>query len=538
MLRLESGGVMALRIVGVSLVCALAVGCGGENGKDGEDGLAWLTAAVPASAADCPNGGTTVQVGPDTNRNGTLDAAEVSSSSPVCNGADGDPSALWLVATEEADTDRCDWGGTIVHTGKDTNGSEVLEPSEFLSTQPICKSAVAASVVEATWTGNGTDNKLSNPDNWAARRVPLEGQTLIFPDEGARKTLENDLPLATTFGALSVGSGYQFSGKKIVVLDSISVSTVAGSPVTMAWPMVIHGATLLVDSDGAAGDELVISGPIEGLARIVKQSAGTVALSGTNTFRGGVAIQAGGVRAVGGDALPDFSDVDCLAASNLFIEAAGETVLALGGNCTLTLGGPLVIDDDEDRVFGGVTLGAGALIKRGSGFLALTGSGATHTGPLQIEQGGVILNNDYGVSPVTIASGATLAGNGNPGAITVASGGIVAPGGAGDAAILTSSSNVSFAAGATLAIEINGTVSGTGYDRLAANGDVALGGATLTVDMGFSAVDGNAFTIVQCTGALTGTFAGIPDLGFVTFEGQRFVVDYTASSVVLTRDDP
>lgn len=529
---------MSLRIVGVSLLCALAVGCGGEDGEDGEDGISWLTAAVPAEASDCPNGGTTVRVGPDSNRNGTLDTTEVTSSSHVCNGSNGDPSDLWLVATEEADTDRCDWGGTIVHTGKDTDGSEVLEPSEFLTTQPLCKSAVTPSGTFAYWTGKGDDNNFSNPENWQERKVPLEGQSLRFQSEAARKTVVNDLPLATAFGRLTIDGGFQFSGRKLIVLDNIIVvDSVAGTPVTMAWPMVMHGSAVSVDEDGASGDELIISGPVEGIGRLVKIDNGGIVLSGTNTFRGGIDIAEGFLRAVGGNALPDYGDVSCLGAGTLYIGVAGDSVTSLRGACAAILDGPLLISDDQDNSFMGELSGAGAITKRGTGTLTLTGDGSAHIGALLLEQGGAVINSDYGATAVTVSNGATLAGDGNPGAITVAGGGTVAPGGTGDAAIFTSSSNIALAAGATLAIEINSTVSGTGYDRLAANGNIALGGAALTVDMGFSAADGNAFTIVQCTGTLTGTFNGLIDGAAVIYEGQRFVIDYTASSVVLTRDN-
>ncbi|HSI04967.1 MAG TPA: autotransporter-associated beta strand repeat-containing protein, partial [Myxococcota bacterium] len=332
--------------------------------------------------------------------------------------------------------------------------------------------------------------------------------------------------------------GYQFSGKKLVVLASILVvDPIAGTPVTMAWPMVMHGGGISVDPDGAPGDELIISGAIEGVGRLVKENTGTLRLSGANTFRGGIDIAEGTLTAAGGSALPDFGDVACLGAGTLHVDAAGDSVPSLRGACAVILDGPLVLTDVDDDSYSGAMSGPGVLTKRGGGFLALTGDGGTHSGALLIQEGSVFINSDYGATAVTVSSSATLAGNGNPGAITVASGGTVAPGGAGPA-ILTSSSNVALAAGSTLAVKLNGTVSGTGYDRLAANGDIALGGSTLAVDMGFTASEGNAFTIVQCTGALTGTFAGIADQGAVIFESQRFIVDYTANAVILTRDDP
>jgi hypothetical protein len=62
-------------------------------GTPGADGLSWLVATSAAGPVQCGNGGLLIAVGPDRNRNGVLDAAEVASSSAVCNGADGEDGA-------------------------------------------------------------------------------------------------------------------------------------------------------------------------------------------------------------------------------------------------------------------------------------------------------------------------------------------------------------------------------------------------------------------------------------------------------------
>ncbi|MCK9531194.1 MAG: hypothetical protein M0R77_11650 [Gammaproteobacteria bacterium] len=66
-------------------------GAAGATGDKGEPGLTYLTATVAADPGDCPTGGVALQVGPDTNRNGLLDADEVTASTPVCHGAEGAP---------------------------------------------------------------------------------------------------------------------------------------------------------------------------------------------------------------------------------------------------------------------------------------------------------------------------------------------------------------------------------------------------------------------------------------------------------------
>jgi hypothetical protein len=57
------------------------------QGKVGADGLNSLIAMAPSTA--CDNGGSTVLSGLDSDRNGVLDAIEVTASADLCNGRDG-----------------------------------------------------------------------------------------------------------------------------------------------------------------------------------------------------------------------------------------------------------------------------------------------------------------------------------------------------------------------------------------------------------------------------------------------------------------
>jgi hypothetical protein len=70
----------------VSLVLSLTLmGCG-----DGDDGLSTLAKSTNITpGAECTAGGVKVQAGKDTNKNGVLDDAEVTSSATICNGTSG-----------------------------------------------------------------------------------------------------------------------------------------------------------------------------------------------------------------------------------------------------------------------------------------------------------------------------------------------------------------------------------------------------------------------------------------------------------------
>ncbi len=54
---------------------------------------------------------------------------------------------------------------------------------------------------------------------------------------------------------------------------------------------------------------------------------------------------------------------------------------------------------------------------------------------------------------------------------------------------------------------LNGTTAGTQYDQLNVTGTVALGGATLSVPLGFTPTPGSQFNIITGASSVTGTFA-------------------------------
>ncbi|MFO0749099.1 MAG: OmcA/MtrC family decaheme c-type cytochrome [Myxococcota bacterium] len=104
------------------------------NGEPGADALATL---VKTSAEDpgnhCADGGTKVEVGSDTNANGALDAGEVNAAltTYVCNGGQGDPGVQTLVKTSpEARGTHCAFGGTKIEVGSDADANGVLDAAE------------------------------------------------------------------------------------------------------------------------------------------------------------------------------------------------------------------------------------------------------------------------------------------------------------------------------------------------------------------------------------------------------------------------
>ncbi len=134
-------------IATVSGVAVLACGAG-SNGVSGTTSL--INTTPEPAGANCPNGGTRIDVGDDTNNNGTLDSGEIKQTRYVCagsngtngangtsgtNGKDGKDGTAYLITTAtEPPGSNCAQGGVKVESGADANGNGVLDGNEATTT--------------------------------------------------------------------------------------------------------------------------------------------------------------------------------------------------------------------------------------------------------------------------------------------------------------------------------------------------------------------------------------------------------------------
>src|SRR5262249_35933294 len=93
---------------------------------------------------------------------------------------------------------------------------------------------------------------------------------------------------------------------------------------------------------------------------------------------------------------------------------------------------------------------------------------------------------------------------------------------------LLTSSNVTFDAGTTLAVQVNGTTPGIGYDQLNISGSVNLGGATLSMALGFVPTAINSFVIINNDGSdpVVGAFNGLAEGTTFTNNGVPSQITY------------
>jgi outer membrane autotransporter protein len=175
------------------------------------------------------------------------------------------------------------------------------------------------------------------------------------------------------------------------------------------------------------------------------------------------------------------------------------------GSGAITDNAALVINQPTDAAFANVLNGSGSFTKSGAGRLNYTGTG-TLSGPTSVTAGLLSVNGALASSAVTVASGASLGGNGTVGATTIQSGATIAPGNS----IGTLHVNGAFvqAAGSTYQVEVDPGSSAA--DLIQVNGAATLqGGAGLNVT---KYVPGNyqlgtVYKVLSATNGVTGTYS-------------------------------
>jgi autotransporter-associated beta strand protein len=179
----------------------------------------------------------------------------------------------------------------------------------------------------------------------------------------------------------------------------------------------------------------------------------------------------------------------------------------------------------------------GSLTKRGEGTLFLAGANTWH-GKSTVAAGKLSVVGSH-ASPIDVAGG-TLGGSGSVAGDIDVAGGVLAPGLAADEAaritdvqaapgnVLSAGGNVRIGGAGRLAVTVK---SNTDYTKLRADGDLILAGP-LAVDVQGPLTPGTSLTIAKGR-SVTGTFAGLPEGGFLQAGGRWLVASYLNNSVTL-----
>ncbi|WP_236209769.1 beta strand repeat-containing protein, partial [Pseudomonas tohonis] len=318
---------------------------------------------------------------------------------------------------------------------------------------------------------------------------------------------------SNTYGATTVSAG-TLSVASDSNLGSGTLTLGAGTTLAVTSATTLDNAIAL--SGGATvntGADTTLSGVISGSNNLTKTGASTLTLTGNNTYSGSTSVNTG--------TLSIASDANLGAGA---LNLANGTTLQITGTTTLdnalALTGLVTVNAGAAATLSGTISGTGSLIKAGASNLTLSGSN-TNTGTTTVSAGTLVVDGST-ASATTVANGATLAGSGTLGGdVVVQSGGTLSPGGAG-VAILTVNGNLTLASGSTLALDINGTTAGTGYDRVVVNGTVDVSGAALAVTHGYAAGSGDSYTVIvnDAADAVAGTFSGVSEGGTFNAAGN------------------
>jgi len=281
---------------------------------------------------------------------------------------------------------------------------------------------------------------------------------------GSSITVSSGANLLATQNALGYGSSH--AGDTLTVNKGGSLTSAAGSVVSMPYALNVVGGTIAsVDggnvslgsfyyastsgtftsasdgtaatisaqnfnlqgasfnvTDGAGAVDLSVTGNLIGGA-LVKNGAGVMALSGSNSYTGDTTVNGGTLQVAGAGSL-------------------GDLVYGYGGAITIGTGANLKMSSSVGQSLAGVISGGGSLTMDGNSLLILSGSGNSYTGGTRIDGGAVMgLRGSLGTGPVVINNGGLLyvndqwvfsGSNGfnvsypNPSSVTVNAGGSLA----------------------------------------------------------------------------------------------------------------
>lgn len=235
----------ALPILSLCIILALQ-GCSGGGDDESRPPVTETPAqAKPAASvrgepvgANCPLAGRAVIAGLDTNTNGVLDTAEVTSTQYLCNLVNAAPGVtgvggkqiLVVMAAEPAGAN-CSAGGTRVDTGLDDDGDAALAPGEIMSSAYVCGGgtplrdlAIAAVEPPGSPCVNGGNRVVSGRD--ANANTVLDSGEMSAPVIVCDAVPSSNFPWSDTFTDLTMADDQGY----LAATPTMRVFTLPASP--------------------------------------------------------------------------------------------------------------------------------------------------------------------------------------------------------------------------------------------------------------------------------------------------------------------
>ena len=316
-------------------------------------------------------------------------------------------------------------GGTVTVDGAGstwTNSSNLNVGAYGNATLNITNSGSVSSATAVVGNGTGANGTVTidSAGSWTNSGVLKLGQggsgTLNLNGAvGARGVLQTQ---SITKGQGTAAVNFDGGILRAASFNSDLLGNFAAGDVT------INAGGAFIDSNGGSGS---LSAPLGGVGALTKQGAGSLTLTGTNTYAGGTVIESGTLQVVGTGTLGATTGALSVAnGATLDLGGTSQTVGALwgAGNITSTVLGNLsllTVDQATNTIFSGI-IGDGfdsvaggtaqvGLSVRGGGVLTLSGVNS-YTGPTTIFGGGEIQLDGAIAGAVTVNSGGALSGAG------------------------------------------------------------------------------------------------------------------------------
>ena len=282
-----------------------------------------------------------------------------------------------------------------------------------------------AGTLALTFAGAGNTTLSNSISNGAALTKSGAGVLTLTATNGFTSATINGGTIGGGTLTLSGGGTALTSSATSAVNSNVTIATAAGTITSSTGTLTLGGtldAGALALTFAGTGN-ITVSNGIANVTTLTKSGAGTLLLSGANTYSGATSIGAGIVQAGNTTGLSPNSDVSFTAGSTrLILGGFNSTIGAITGTAgvvenanaapaTLTLGNTNANGAYSSNLQDGTGGGALAVIKTGSGAQAITSG--DFTGGLSINQGTWQLGgvNGLGNGPVVLAAGAKLSSN-------------------------------------------------------------------------------------------------------------------------------
>ena len=421
----------------------------------------------------------------------------------------------WYFALDRAgDRIGFEMGGNV--TTSASAGYILFNPAQFSSSPgvvgagspKISTTTLAALGTTNNYTGTTTGSVLT-AGNWSLGHVPTVSEDAVFPvgattgirtfSNGSltvgswdvlattgtftlRNATNNTTSTLTLGGPGELGNGVSGTAADLLFAASGSTFTITGTNGTLAILNVVLGQSGNFDAAGTINVSAVISDGGGGFG-ITKSGAGTLTLSGANTYSGGLTLSTGALN-INNAAAPGTGTFTINGGT---IANTSGAAITLTNNNAQTWGGDFTVSVSGSGGTGDLNLGTGAVLLTGNRQILNISGSSTFT------VGGVISDGGNGYSLTRAGSGAgiwVLTGNSTySGGTTLGSGtNVVSSIGNAGASGNLGTGNISLGNGSTTAtllytgagettnkvFNLNGTTGGGIIDTTGATGGLIL----------------------------------------------------------------